>query len=190
MKDKKQLLINAAVRRFCEDGLGASTASVAKEAGVSNGTLFNYFATKQELIDEVYLALKTQMADQILSKISEEDDFKTIFYLIGSAFIRWALASPLNHKAVMLLKNSQMLSPHVVEKVEMRFASVFAASEKAIKDKVVKDMSLELLGEIYMANIDSAISYLSKKDDLSDGEITEIIDCVFDAFWNGVKASK
>lgn len=33
-----------------------------REAGVSNGSLFVYFDTKSVLLNELYLALKTEMA--------------------------------------------------------------------------------------------------------------------------------
>jgi len=34
-------------------GLGAATATIAREAGVSNGTVFVYFETKATLVNEL-----------------------------------------------------------------------------------------------------------------------------------------
>ena len=55
MKHKRSAIIAAAVTLIDREGVGISTARVAAEAGVSNGTLFNYFPTKQALIDSVYV---------------------------------------------------------------------------------------------------------------------------------------
>jgi AcrR family transcriptional regulator len=38
--------MSAAIRVIASEGPGAPTATIAKEAGVSNGSLFTYFETK------------------------------------------------------------------------------------------------------------------------------------------------
>ena len=52
----------AATRVIAAEGLGAATAAIAQEAGVSNGSLFTYFETKADLLNHLYLELKTEMA--------------------------------------------------------------------------------------------------------------------------------
>ena len=41
--DKRDALVAAAARVIAAQGLSAPTAVIAKEAGVSNGSLFTYF---------------------------------------------------------------------------------------------------------------------------------------------------
>lgn len=49
--EKHWQILEAAVRVFSEKGFSASrTSEVAKEAGVSEGTVFNYFKTKKDLL--------------------------------------------------------------------------------------------------------------------------------------------
>ncbi|WP_241190326.1 TetR/AcrR family transcriptional regulator, partial [Enterobacter kobei] len=45
-EDKKQALLDAATAAFAQSGIAASTALIARKAGVAEGTLFRYFATK------------------------------------------------------------------------------------------------------------------------------------------------
>lgn len=47
-------------------------ALIARAAGISNGSLFTYFATTAELFDQLYLELKTGMATASLAGISAE----------------------------------------------------------------------------------------------------------------------
>ncbi|MCT2736163.1 helix-turn-helix transcriptional regulator, partial [Salmonella enterica subsp. enterica serovar Heidelberg] len=49
-EDKKQALLEAATQAIAQSGIAASTAVIARNAGVAEGTLFRYFATKDELI--------------------------------------------------------------------------------------------------------------------------------------------
>lgn len=48
-EDKKQALLEAATVAFAQSGIAASTSAIARSAGVAEGTLFRYFATKDEL---------------------------------------------------------------------------------------------------------------------------------------------
>jgi AcrR family transcriptional regulator len=49
--EKRSAILQAAVGEIAEAGLGAPTAKIAKRAGVAAGTLFLYFANKEELRD-------------------------------------------------------------------------------------------------------------------------------------------
>lgn len=54
-QQKRQSLLNAALELFAEQGLNrASTAQIAKRAGVASGTLFFHFNSKEELIHAVF----------------------------------------------------------------------------------------------------------------------------------------
>lgn len=46
-EDKKQALLEAATQAIAQSGIAASTAVIARNAGVAEGTLFRYFATKE-----------------------------------------------------------------------------------------------------------------------------------------------
>jgi AcrR family transcriptional regulator len=46
--EKRSALFDAAVSVFAGEGLGAPTARIAQQAGVAVGTLFLYFATKDD----------------------------------------------------------------------------------------------------------------------------------------------
>ncbi len=52
-EDKKQALLEAATAAFAQSGIAASTSAIARSAGVAEGTLFRYFATKDELLNEL-----------------------------------------------------------------------------------------------------------------------------------------
>jgi AcrR family transcriptional regulator len=68
-------LIEAAVRVFAERGVGgAPVHAVASEAGLANGTFYNHFASKQELIAAVAGHLMDRLADQIAVSSRELED--------------------------------------------------------------------------------------------------------------------
>lgn len=53
-KEKRQLILDAALSIFAKKGYhGASIASIAKEAGISKGLIYNYFNSKEEILKEI-----------------------------------------------------------------------------------------------------------------------------------------
>ncbi len=53
-KQKKQLILDTALEQFAENGFHATSMSkVAKKAGVSKGLAYNYFESKQDILDEI-----------------------------------------------------------------------------------------------------------------------------------------
>jgi AcrR family transcriptional regulator len=58
LTEKHWQILEAAVKVFSEKGFSAArTSEVAKEAGVSEGTIFNYFKTKKDLLTSMVIPL-------------------------------------------------------------------------------------------------------------------------------------
>ncbi|MDD5637814.1 MAG: TetR/AcrR family transcriptional regulator [Atribacterota bacterium] len=69
--EKQERIINAALKEFARNGYGkASTNEIIKQAGISKGSLFNYFNNKKEL----YLFL-LDYVEKVIKKIYAEVDW-------------------------------------------------------------------------------------------------------------------
>ncbi|NKF49661.1 TetR/AcrR family transcriptional regulator [Shewanella sp. WXL01] len=94
--DKRQAVLDAALTLFVENGFhGTSTASIAKHAGVATGTLFHHFATKDAILTELFVTIKTRFASEITSKAALNGDFEHDANALWQQAIDWALANPL-----------------------------------------------------------------------------------------------
>lgn len=51
---RREAIVEGAVAFFAEQGFGGSTRELCKGLGISNGLLFKYFASKEDLLEEVY----------------------------------------------------------------------------------------------------------------------------------------
>src|SRR5258708_24562846 len=74
--DKRNAIMSAAIRVIASQGLGAATATIAEEAGVSNGSLFTYFETKADLMNQLYIELKAEMAAAALDRLPTKSDIR------------------------------------------------------------------------------------------------------------------
>ena len=101
--DKRGAILAAAMRVFVSEGLNAPTAAIAKEAGVANGTLFTYFETKADLLNELYLDLKSQMAVAALKGFSPDGESRKQYFQVWTNWMAWAVAHPKKRRALAVL---------------------------------------------------------------------------------------
>ena len=93
-EDKRNAMIEAATRVIGTYGLSAPTAMIAKQAGVSNGLLFAYFETKADLLNQLYIELKAEMAATALDGLPAGADTRKHMLSCWSHWLRWATAYP------------------------------------------------------------------------------------------------
>ena len=60
-EDKRTAILEAATEVVAVLGVGAPTAKIAKGAGVAEGTLFTYFATKDDLPENFQIVMTCQV---------------------------------------------------------------------------------------------------------------------------------
>lgn len=72
-EDKKQALLEAATAAFAQSGIAASTSAIARSAGVAEGTLFRYFATKDDLLNELYLSIKSGLVQVMVASLKPNE---------------------------------------------------------------------------------------------------------------------
>jgi len=89
--DKRQNILNAALKTFVKRGYPETrVAEIAAEAGVAEGTLYNYFQSKEELLLALFDEKWSQIIHGIKEKIRRLDDpndkLKAIFSLVVRMF--------------------------------------------------------------------------------------------------------
>src|ERR1700761_1004655 len=92
--EKRQLILEAAVREIAQSGLSASTASIAKSAGLAEGTMFRYFSSKDDLLNQLYIELKTEVYRRINAGFPEKASLRERARHIWTAHLHWALEKP------------------------------------------------------------------------------------------------
>ncbi|KCZ86090.1 regulatory protein TetR [Hyphomonas adhaerens MHS-3] len=109
----RAILVDAAMRVFAEKGLEAATnAEVFSEAGVSRGTFYNYFETKEDLLKAVASELVDQLNDQIDSYTEEISGTPERLAWTFGSFLNRTKADPV--WARVILSIAAMNFPHPV----------------------------------------------------------------------------
>src|ERR1700689_4487111 len=102
-EDRRDAIMAAAIRVIAAQGLSAPTAVIAREAGVSNGSLFTYFETKTDLVNQLYLELKTGMAAASLHGLAVGVPLREQLSRMWLNWARWATPAPGKGRALALL---------------------------------------------------------------------------------------
>jgi AcrR family transcriptional regulator len=140
--DKRQAILTAATRVIFKHGLSASTALIAQEAGVANGSFFTYFTTKIELFNKLYLELKTGMASATLDEIPTGAAIQKQFYHIWSNWMHWAVFNPEKRRTLALLSVSDEITSETRIKGHQVMAHFKTLIEQIYKKGPMRDTEM------------------------------------------------
>ncbi len=104
---------------------------IARNAGVAEGTLLRYFATKDELINTLYLHLKQDLpvndngADRSITDAKNDDPFA------WNSYISWGLNHP--GRAIGMIRQSAVIS----EKLHQRDGTTGRRYVPELRDGVI-----------------------------------------------------
>jgi AcrR family transcriptional regulator len=118
-EEKQQALLRSATEVISTHGLGASTASIAKLAGVAEGTLFRYFATKDVLLAAVFEYLIEELEVCLLRDYDSSASVKRRTQVLWDNYIDWGIANPASYATMNQLAVSGKLTPEQLDKAMM-----------------------------------------------------------------------
>lgn len=180
-ESKRQLILQAAVKLFAEEGLNAPTLRIAKQAGVAEGTIFTYFENKEELLNQLYLFLKSQLRlNLVLNEKSRA--LREQIWVAWQAYVNWGVAYPAEHEVLAKLTLSAHLTEATRAEGNSAFCDVSALLEKAKEIGALRSQPTELIGAMMGAMGDVTMSFMRATP--ASAEIT----CAdgFNAFWRAV----
>src|SRR6202521_4522729 len=109
-EDKRTAILEAATEVVALLGVSAPTAKIANGAGVAEGTLFTYFANKDELLNRLYLELKMDLHDTMMTGYPAGKSLIDRNRHVWDRFIGWGLAHPLKRRAMRQLAVSDRIT--------------------------------------------------------------------------------
>src|SRR5437764_4791339 len=109
-EQKRQALLDAAAGFVAGLGTGASTAKTAKAAGVSEGTLFTYYPTKDDLLNQLFLEIEADLMETMLAPYPADASAKDRLFAVWNRLIDWGLAHATARKTLRQLKVSDRVT--------------------------------------------------------------------------------
>ncbi len=180
---KKEQLLNAALTLFVENGFhGTATAKIALTAGVANGTLFQYFKTKEDLILALFLAIKEEMLVHMTKSIVEKKSIKEDMKLQITVSIQWALDNVNKFHFIQQFYTSPYMHQLNAKDLEKYMQPHYTIIEKGIKEGVIKNVPTNLLYALISNQTFGLYQFLIAKKRTKIKQ-QEIIQLTFNLLW-------
>jgi AcrR family transcriptional regulator len=181
--NKKELIINAALKLFVENGFhGTATAKIAQEAGVANGTLFQHFKTKDELIIALFVEFKKELAD-FVSTQSIKESFKGEIESQFIATLTWSLANTNKFHFIQQFHASPYIVQIGQEILEQQIKPHYELIAKGVESKQLKTLEIDHLYALISSQTFGLHHFLITKQ-YSEKKQQEIIQSTFEMLWD------
>jgi AcrR family transcriptional regulator len=177
--DRRNAILSAATRVIASQGLAAATAAIAKEAGVSNGSLFVYFDTKAALLNELYIALKTEMTAAATGGLPAESEPREQVFHMWTQWLRWATTNPEKRRALAQLDVADDITADSHRTVHSAFSGVADLLERSRATGPMRDAPLGFVLSLTNAIADATIDAMIREP--AEAEARSRV--AFDAMW-------
>ena len=185
--EKREKLLASALKLFVKNGvMNTSTAEIAKEAGTAAGTLFLYFPTKQDLLDQLVLKIGKEQSEHINQLLNPSLSARETFFTIWHGTVSWFLENIEAYQYIQQVRDSGMISASAVQESNQFFGYYYNAIQKGFQEGSLKAYPLGLIGDFLYQDIVAVINHLSRQPDASLRE--ETIQQGFEIFWDGIKS--
>ena len=182
-EEKRSLILRAAAKLIAEQGLGTPTARIAKAAGVAEGTLFLYFASKDDLLNELYLDLKLGLANGMWDGFPRNANQYARGRHIWNHYVRWGLAHPEERGALRQLGVSEKVSAAS----KAAAAEWFAEFAALLNDILIAHGSsanvLSFVVALFDSMAETTMHFVATHPEQAD----DYCNRGFDAFWHALK---
>lgn len=184
--DKRDLILNAALQLFVDNGFhGTATGKIAQEAGVANGTLFQYFKTKDDLVIALYIHIKDELAEYISKSTTDNSDIKETLKTLVLSSLYWALDNPVKFRFIQQFHTSPYLGKIEQDVIHKQVEPHLILIQKGIKQGVLKPLPADLIYSLITNHVFGLYQFISSKK-LTKTKQHETIQTTFEMLWDMV----
>ncbi len=185
VKDKKTAIMKAALKLFTERGFhGTSTALISKEAGVATGTLFNYFSTKEDLINGLYFEVKGELSRSMGKEVEAQSRFQNKLRKMWYNLIEWGINNQEDFLFVGQFCSSPYITKYTREEVMKEYVFLHDLVNEGIVTEEIRDFSAELIISMFYQASRTVVNLILDPDPSHDKN--EFTEDGFQIVWRGL----
>lgn len=183
--EKKEKVLHTTLKLITERGFHDTPMSlVAKEAGVAAGTIYHYFSSKDELINELYSLLKARMGEALVHDDIHQGNVKERFFRFWFNLYQHFVNHPLEFKFLEQYANSPLVDRDVRTENSRHYQPILDFMQEGMQAGVLREIPLLLMANlVYGHVVSTAKLHLSGDLPMSD----DILQQAAQASWDSVK---
>ena len=179
--DKRNAILASAAESVAALGMGAPTAKIALGAGVAEGTLFTYFPTKDALFNELYLALKQEVAAAMMADYPTAGPLRVRWRHVWDRYIDWGAANSAKRKAIRQLTVSDRIGEPFKRSGGEAFGDIYALMDESVATGAMTKQPPAFVAAILEALAETTMEFVAREPD----EHSRYRSAGFEAFWGG-----
>jgi len=181
--EKRSAILEAAVHEIAEAGLGAPTAKIAKRAGVAEGTLFTYFANKEDLLNQLYLELKGEAYERINASFPPKTSLRQRTWHVWSSYLEWAIEYPEKRKASVQLNVSDVVTAETRARTARVRGMIDATIEELEARGPLKGLPVGFAAAMMSAMQEATMNFMLKHPK----QKKELMERAFEVYWHALR---
>lgn len=189
-EDTRTKILQAALQLFAKRGYdGTTTKDLAKLAGVAEGTLFRYFATKKAILIEVATAGWIDILTDLLTELSEMGSYKAVSQVMRRRMLNMRQNKDLMRVCFIEAQYHPELKENIQTEVITKMTDVAEAFfETAMEKGIYRKMDSKIVAKVFLGIF--AIAGFSEQTiinpDASPQAMQEMAEGISDIFLRGV----
>jgi AcrR family transcriptional regulator len=181
--EKRSAILEAAIHEIAEAGPGAPTAKIARRAGVAEGTLFTYFATKEELLNQLYLELKIDVYGRMNANFPNKASLKRRAWHVWSGFLDWAIEFPEKRKVSVQLYVSDLITPETRERAAAERGAIDVTLGELESRDALRGLPAGFAAATMAAMQEATMDFIAKQP----RKRKDLIERAFEVFWRALR---
>lgn len=183
--DKRQVILSAGLDLFTRQGFQeTTTAQISKAAGVATGTLFNYFDSKEALMNELYLYSKASLVKFLMSAFDQNLELEERFRELWKNALSWGIHNSRKFQFFEQFSHSPYLSRLTREQGERQFNFMLKLIQQGIDAGVFKPIAPEIH---HTAILNLATGFIDERRQSGITTVDEdYLDVTFSIMWDAL----
>jgi AcrR family transcriptional regulator len=182
---KKEDILDTTLALVIEKGIHNTPMSlIAEEGGVGMGTIYNYFASKGELINALYLKLKEDEADYMLKNFKSGMTVRQSFFFFWTNILNYFISHPNEFQFLEQFYFSPLIDLEARRQGALYFTELTKVYEEGQKQEIFKKG--DITQQIYFTH--GSLASLAKFHILGDIRLNKkVIQDAVTAAWDALK---
>jgi len=180
---KRDSILAAAAQLVAAQGVGASTAQIAKAAKVAEGTVFTYFETKDALLNALFVRLEERLALAVGGTFPANAEVREQLHHVWNALLVWGAAHPIDRMALRQLK----VSERITDCTRTHCAGLFGTTLQTLEASLARHIDPEripfYLGRVLISLLETTLEAMAAQPEQRD----TLQQAGFDLFWKGIQ---
>lgn len=184
ISDKRAAILETTLDLISERGFHNTPMSmVTRESGVSTGTIYHYFASKDELIFELYKEIKLEMFQSTMRGFSEQQSYREGFLGLWYNFLEYYIQHPQETAFLEQFENSPYSKSFPQGEFAKEMAPFLNFVGRGVQEGVLKDLPIQVGAELTFG-----VAFSLAKQHIAGAIVLdeELIEATANACWDAI----